>query len=182
MTRSAFAAVTFASMLASGACDGSPSEPSTEPGVLTDRATYVARHVGGAGIWAEYELEVEATFVNRTNRVVFVHRCTPEWDTPIYGVYRPPQPDEALESAFNAAWGCVGHDEHFAVLPRASRTWTLRIRGPQAREHGTGQVLGALEGAMYLVLPVSYCRDCNDMVPAELTRSEPFRVTLEPID
>lgn len=154
--------------------------PAVEAGspIRTDAPTYFARHVGGEGEHARFRFEVVATYVNDSERPVFIGRCDPSSETPIYGVALVEGRDS--DSAYDAFWGCVGHDAQFRVDANESRVDTLLIEGPNQWDRH-GMHYGQLEGRFRISYDIRFCpgEDCQDAVPEADRLSNDFRVVLD---
>jgi hypothetical protein len=129
-------------------------DPSGAGGLTTDQSSYTAEHISGEGTFRVYGFTLIARFVNRTDGVLYLQRCYPDTQFPIYGVELLDGSD-SWGSAYDGTWACVGHEQQIQVGPGEARVDTLSIRGPGAFNGGTGEPFGALEGRMRLTYGVS---------------------------
>ena len=149
----------------------------------TNRTQYEAVRLGGRGSPAQYGFTVEAVYRNTTGQPVWLGRCFPDSDTPMYGV----RAIEADEAAYDQAWACVGHDEQFLVPPGTARTDVIQVRGPNAWGGcsaegclGPDEHWGVLEGRFRLYYDVRLAPgDGAERAPEALRMSNEFVVTLE---
>ena len=149
----------------------------------TDQLEYVAVPGNDNGRYTQYGFTVEVVYTNTSDAPVWLGRCYPDSKTPVYGV----ESIDADESAYDAAWACVGHDEQFRVDPDESRTDVIRIQGPNAWGGCTAEGCmeddephGTLEGRFRLRYDVKLCPDdCFEPVPPELSRSNEFIVRVD---
>lgn len=143
--------------------------------ITTDKRAYVATCTDGGFVDCAFTLE--ASYHNRTDRPVYLHRCYPDGEYPIFGV---PTLDESDESAYDPVWACVGHDDQIRVDPGETRTDVLEVRGPNSFDGVTGEPFGVVEGAFQLLYDARPCGgegNC-DSLPEVLSRSAPFEVTV----
>lgn len=143
--------------------------------ITTDKNAYVARCMDDGFLSCTFTLE--ATYYNRTDRPVYLYRCYPDSEYPIYGV---PTSDESAESAYDPIWGCVGHDDQIRVDPGETRTDVLEVRGPNSFDGVTGEPFGVVEGAFQLRYDARPCGgegNC-DSLPEVQRLSAPFKVTV----
>ncbi|NOT08904.1 MAG: hypothetical protein HOP28_11950 [Gemmatimonadales bacterium] len=153
---------------------------SDDPFLTTDRSTYVAAHLGGEGISERFSFVVIARFENRDDRVVYLARCFADSRTPIYGVLAVDATD-SQGSAYDGAWGCVGHDRQFAVQPGDFRTDTLHLQGPNSYNGLTHEPYGATTGRVRLYYDVRYCPgDGGCPAPRSFGYSPIFTITKAP--
>lgn len=138
--------------------------------IQTDRSSYQATYIGGEGVYRQFGFVLVARYTNRTKRTVYLGRCSPDSEQPLYGVR-----GVDFESAYNAVWACVGHDRHFRVEPGESRTDTLHIKGPTG---WSAEVpYGKLEGVFELAYFVGWCPgECQEETPEEAGMSNRFEV------
>jgi hypothetical protein len=83
--------------------------------------------------------------------------------------------------AYNAAWACVGHDQPIRVDPGATRTDTIRVRGPNGFDGITHRPIDPIvEGTFRLQFVVQSCRSEGDCPISNeaLTHSNEFVVRL----
>lgn len=156
---------------------GPPPDRASEP-VQTDRTRYTATPTGDAAPgFVEYEFTIVATFTNPTDDTVYLGRCFPDSPGPVYGVDLV-SPEDEWGAAYSRFWGCVGHDQQFAVAPGAARVDTLRISGPTAWQGGA--YLGLLEGLFRLRYSVrTGPGDGAPEAPDDLESSNVFEVRIE---
>lgn len=141
----------------------------------TAASAYVARCTNSNFLSCTFTLT--ATYHNRTDRPVYLHRCYPDSEYPIFGV---PTLDETAESAYEPSWACVGHDDQIRVDPGETRTDLLAVRGPNSFDGVTGEPFGEVEGAFQLRYDARPCGgegNC-DSLPEEQRLSAPFDVTV----
>lgn len=144
--------------------------------LTTDRTEYTATPLEGEGDYRVYGFRVVARFTNWSGAPVYLDRCHPRDPRPMFGVrLRTGAP--GLQSGYDPAWACVGHDDPIVVRPGATRTDTLLIRGPNAWDGSTAQPLGVLEGEFQLTYTARTCRsDTGCELPDGMSASSPFRV------
>lgn len=170
-------------LLLAGCGAGTPVDPSAfNPAdyvLTTDRSAYLA--VGeGEGVWRSFEFTVHATLTNRGGTAVYLERCSPNQDTPIFGVQLAVPAPLGRYSAFEQFYACPHGNTEVSVPPGASRSYTLVIRGPTGRDGITKEPLGELWGAKRLSIPVHSCRgDAACRIPGAGV-SEPFTVSVAP--
>lgn len=169
-------------------CRGNPAVPDEDHNtsaervpLQTDRQEYVATLVEENGLYSRYGFTLVVEYQNLSNETLWLGRCYPDSETPIYGV----EAIDAQEAAYSAAWACVGHDRQFAVPPGGSRVDVLEIRGPNAWGGCTAQGCdeghhGTLEGRFRLLYDVHLCPgDCYAPAPDDLRVSNEFVVRLD---
>lgn len=139
----------------------------------TDGSAYVAHCTDDGLLVCTFTLE--ATYHNRTDRPVYLHRCYPDSEYPIFSVSTL---DKAVESAYNPIWACVGHDDQIRVGPGETRTDVLEIRGPNSFDGVTHEPFGEVEGAFQLSYAAYPCADECERLPEEQRLSAPFKVTV----
>lgn len=143
--------------------------------LTTDHSAYITTCTSGE--YFRCTFTIEATYHNRTDRPVYLYRCYPDTEYPVFGV---PTLDKAIESAYDPVWACVGHNDHIRVDSGETRTDVLEVGGPNAFDGVTGEPFGVLEGAFRLFYDVRSCADeaeCEDL-PENQSVSAPFKVTL----
>ena len=165
-----------------GGCSSPPDAfRDTSSPVLTDKTLYIARpeFADCTGPGCPHAFTVEASYTNRTDRPLYLARCYPDSEAPIYGVRLVALGGED-ESAYNLVWACVGHDEAIEVLPGETRVDTLRLEGPNAFDGETGEPYGALEGEFQLNYQVQICpeEDLTCILIYAAGRSNIFEVRL----
>ncbi len=172
-----------ASILALAGCtsgSGSPTGPDSGNLLLsTDRAAYTAVLVGESGTFEEHGFTVIATFANQGGEPVYLARCFPDTPVPIYGI-RLVDSSDPFGSAYSPFWACVGHDQQILVPPGSTRTDTLLLLGPNARDGATKEPLGALSGEMRLSYRVQSCPGDGACPIEDAGLSPTFTVTLQP--
>ena len=143
-----------------------------EPGkaaLLVDQPAYLARYLEGdsssTGDYRQYGFRIRARFVNRRDVPVYLPRCYPQDQHPMYGV-RYAGPDSLggplgsrTESAYDPIWACVGHDRPIVVPPGTVRTDVLEVSGPSSWTSYGLQRGGKEEGAFRLHYQASLCPD-----------------------
>jgi hypothetical protein len=160
--------------------------PAPEPGIFrTDATGYYVKKVGEIypGV-SNYELTIVTRYRNPTADTIFLVTCFPDAPHPVYGFYIAGT-NSGGGITYNQAWGCVEHDRHIAVAPGATRTDTMRFRGPNALDGATHQPLdptvtgnfqiryGPRSCRTFLIPPCSINAD-------SLSSSNPFTVVLQP--
>lgn len=147
--------------------------PDGSVAIQTDQSSYRATYINGEGAYRQYGFELVAKYTNHTKKTVYLDRCSPDSDTPMYGVR-----GVGFESAYNGAWACVGHDRQFRIEPGESRTDTLHISGPTMWSAGVPH--GKLEGVFELGYGVRLCPgECQDAAPEEASISNQFEVEMQ---
>jgi hypothetical protein len=158
-----------------------PTQPpvrGTEP-VQTDSVAYTATLLGGEGSYRTYAVRVVARYTNRTPGPVYLARCYPSSPTPIYGLglVGDTTGGGTWGSAFNPAWGCVGHENPIEVAAGSTRTDTLILRAPNAWDGVTKGPFGRLDGRLRLAYGVQTCRpEAQCRLPADSGVSNAFDV------
>lgn len=149
------------------------------PLIHTDAAEYVAVHIAGSGPAASYAFTVIATLENGTPRNLYLARCSPGIERPIWSVDLV-NGDDPSGSGYSPAWGCTGN-EPFRMRPGESRTDTLRLSGPTSYDGVTGASFGALEGTMRLGYDIRLSAHGDPPNTPRLMRtSNTFEVSLAP--
>ncbi len=147
-----------------------------------DQTEYRAACLRGRG-GCSYSFTVVARYENRTAGPLYLSRCRPEDRTPMYSIPLIDDSANATEgSAYDGAWGCVGHESPIVIAPRATRVDTLRIEGPNIFDGHTMAPQGKLEGDFRLVYEVGTCSrggEAKCLLPIEERRSASFHVTVE---
>src|SRR5512135_2144440 len=133
------------------ACHEAPTAPIVVA-LQLDRDTYVAVPVDSAG---GYAIRLIVHYQNGTTALIYFDRCTPSQTRPIYGV---PSADGATPSGYDPTWACP-YSPALELLPAATRTDTLTIFGPTARDGITHQALGVLSGRFRLEYQTRQCAD-----------------------
>lgn len=167
------AAVALAACLPTDACGCSLVPPAS---IDTDRLEYTAVYLEGEGAYRVYGFPVVARFTNWTGAPLYLDRCRPDDPRPMFGV-RLASGAPGLQSGYDPAWACVGHESPIVVRAGETRTDTLLVRGPNGWDGRTSQPLGVLEGEFQLVYGVRTCRsETGCPLADENSRSSPFRV------
>ncbi len=155
------------------ACSANPDEAPSENlefVLQTDQTRYLAE----PSIGSSYSFSLTATLDNTTAETIYLNLCFPDDTSPIYGVVLADE--DAGESAWNPAWGCVGHDESIAVEPGQSYTETYRLEAPNAYS-SDGEPIGETEGLFRLVYETLACAESDACAPGSLS-SNAFRIEL----
>ena len=154
------------------------SPPVWDGPLRTDRSAYIAERGRRYGRH-EYTFTVIAQYTNRTGVPVYLDRCFPDSPQPTYGVPLVGA-TEPLESAYEPAWSCVGHDDWIVVQPGAVRVDTLRISGPTVWDGRTGEIRGKLAGRFRLVYLARSCpQDIGCPLPDSRVASNEFEVRIQ---
>lgn len=171
-------------------CRPDPSAPDERRALMgedaplqTDRTEYVAVPLSDAGGHTQYGFTVEVTYRNDRAQAVWLGRCFPQSGTPVFGV----RALDADEAAYDQAWACVGHDDQFMVMPGASRTDVIHVRGPNAWGgcsadgcRGRNEHWGVLEGRFRIYYDVRLAPgDGAERAPEKERASNEFAVTLD---
>ena len=135
----------------------------------TNQTTYLAEPDTGFS----YSFSLTAELENTTGETLYLDLCYPDDTYPIYGVTLADE--ESGESAWNPAWGCVGHSESIALEPGETRTDTYQLTGPTSSKDG--QPLGEMEGLFRLFYRTLACAD-SDECEASGIISNAFRIEL----
>ena len=127
--------------------------PVPDGSLMTDATGYVAKSLGGAGPFVQYEFAVETRFENRSTAPVFLARCFPDSPQPMYGIVAADS--SGIQSAYAPFWGCVAHNDQFQILPGAVRVDTFLVRGPTASDAANPEGIGVTSGVFRLMLFVA---------------------------
>jgi hypothetical protein len=142
--------------------------------LTTDATAYAATQIGGDPRYARYSFTVVATITNRTVAPMYLDRCYPNSQAPIYGVELVGRSGEA---AYDPIWACGGHDQRLRLMPGESRVDTLQLSGPNAFPHGGGTGHGAITGRMRLRYALQGCAgEAECRLPADAGLSNVFEV------
>ena len=143
------------------ACGASSHLPANHPEprghtITTDATDYVARPLGGFGRRQRYHFFVISRFENRGSQSVYLGRCLPDSDEPLFTlvIADSTATDPRSGSAYSTVWGCVGHDRQFEIRSGAVRIDTLEVQGPNSFDGRTGEPFGRLEGKLRLYFVV----------------------------
>ena len=150
-------------------------DPSPTDGSLqTDEDIYTAS-CQGEGYNQRCTVTLTMTYTNQTDAAIYLGLCYPDDTSPIYHV-----DGLTRESAYSAAWACVGHDKAIEVLPGEQRVDVLKISGPNAWDGMTGKPFGLLKGRLQIFYETSSCPGESDLckLPRETATSNVFTVTL----
>ena len=161
---------------------GSGCRSVTDPGegavvMRRDKVGYTARILAGAGTFTRYGFTAVVTTRNLGRQAVYLSRCYPDTPVPIHGVELV-DGDPGRQSAYDALWACVGHENQFELRPGESRTDVLLIQGPNAWESG-GEPIGTLTGRMRVTYEVRRCRESSPCALPVRVASNTFQVTVE---
>ena len=158
-------------------CGGDAVGPSWDPegpAVQIDQSSYHAAYLDGEGSHRRYGFELVARYTNLTESPVFLGRCQPDSPQPMCTVE-----GIGFKSAYSGIISCVGHENHFRLMPGKSRVDTFLITGPQLWS-SDGEAWGFLYGEFRLRYWVGFCEgECAEIVPDSLTVSDPFMVTVD---
>lgn len=147
-----------------------PGSDDLAASLRTDLTSYDATYVGGEGAYQRYGFELIATFSNQGTGTLYLLRCAPDSKVPLFQLR-----GIGIESGFNRAFACLGHDKHLAVEPGATRVDTLSINGPT--EWSGDSHVGSLEGDFELHYFVAPCPSaCGDEAVGGWGVSNRFRV------
>jgi hypothetical protein len=130
-----------------------PLGPVPDGSLMTDATRYVALPIAGSTRPRRYQFRVITRFQNRSAASVYLGRCFPNSPQPIYSIL--PADSSAPESAYDAMWACVGHNNQFEVLPGAVRVDTLRVVGPNVYDEIKQQAIGVTNGVFRLSLDIA---------------------------
>jgi hypothetical protein len=170
----------LAASLAAAACGGSaPTAPDAWFPLATDRSSYNASPVPGAGV-RQYEFTVVARLRNASAAPLYFESCGAS-AVLVYGVELVDGGDQD-GSAYDPAWSCPGGPP-LALAAGAERADTLRLWGPNGFVGGRG--LGALSGRMRIVYGARTCPGAGACGPEAATeavtvRSSAFTVAAAP--
>lgn len=160
-----------------GGCRGA-TEPLSELGAvpdgvfMTDATGYVAHRIAGTGAVKRYRFTVITRYENRSATSVFLGRCFPASPQPLFTVVHA---DASVESGYEYVWGCVGHDQQFAIPPGAVRVDTLQVEGPNRFDGVTHEPIGVTTGRFKLYFDVrSAAGDGALFAPMALRLSNEF--------
>jgi hypothetical protein len=152
--------------------------------LVTDATEYTATPIVGEGalVHKRYHFPVISTFTNRSADTVFLGRCFPDSKQPMFtvvGIDSASAFDYRTESAYSAAWACVGHDRQIEIAPGQVRVDTLDIEGPNSFSGTTGVAHGILEGTFRLYFVARNGRDeRSPLLPFAKLTSNSFTVRL----
>ena len=149
----------------------------TEPApawITTDSVAYTARLVPGST--STYTLRVVTRFVNRGRTDVYLGRCFPNSPRPMYIIGAETQSES--QSAYNPAWGCVGHDKQFLVAPGQARADTFDLTGPNICRASPPVCEGLLEGRFRIAFMLR--NSSGDGTDVDFGKaSNPFAISLD---
>lgn len=131
--------------------------PRANEPLQTDQRTYVAR-ARRAGHLTEYNFSLVARLTNNTADTIYLNRCGPSDSHPIYWLERLADSD-TLDTMYNRAWACVGHDQPFVLFAGEVRVDTLALRGPNLVDGRTGVPHGEPEGPHRVYYEAASCAD-----------------------
>ena len=158
------------------ACGTSGQLPANHPAtrdhtLTTDATAYVARPMEGLGRRQRYHFVLISRFENRGSKSLYLGRCLPDSDEPLFTVVNGDSTatDRRSGSAYSTVWGCVGHDRQFEIRPGAVRIDTLEVQGPNSFDGRTGEAFGRLEGKLrlYFVVRRAPGEDVPQLPPSE---------------
>ena len=143
--------------------------------LMTDATGYIAKPIGGAGQFVQYEFEVVTRFENRSAAPVFLARCFPNSPQPTYAILAADS--SAIQSAYDPGWACVAHNNQFQILPGAVRVDTFLVRGPNTFDEAKQEGIGVTSGSFRLMLFVASTHgDAAPPAPGSLGISNAFVV------
>jgi hypothetical protein len=150
--------------------------------LTTDSTAYTAHSTNRHNNALVYSFRVIARFENRTDKPLYLGRCSPKSAQPTYAVIAVRRLiGRAGYPAYSSIWACGGHDSPIAVAPGAVRIDTLQLRGPNSFDASTNRSDDAVEGRFRLRYFVEFCRaviGCDRPITKQL--SNPFRVRIAP--
>jgi hypothetical protein len=154
------------------ACHEAPTAPIIV-GLQLDRDAYVAIPVATGD---SYAFRLVVHYQNTTRAPIYFERCTPSHTSPLYAV---PTADGATQSGYDPIWACT-YAPALELLPAVTRTDTLTIFGPTARDGMSHQAIGVLSGHFRLEYATRQCGEDTPACAAAGPRvaSGPFRVFL----
>lgn len=169
------AGVVLVALIGCGAEPGPDFEPARS--LFTDATSYLAEPVPRSPTPPQYAFSVIARYPNRRPVPIYIDRCTPDARVPLFAV---PLADGSGRSGYNTPPMCVGHDRPFVLAPGAERVDTLLIVGPLGFDRFSGEPIGEVEGAFYLLYVVRLCPSQDGQCPllSAEPRSAPFTVRL----
>jgi len=145
--------------------------------VQTDKLEYEGRRIGPPA--SGFEFTIVADYRNPTSDTLFIENCGPGSTRPIYQII-PSSGIESVESAFDPAWACVGHDEQLALAPGAVRVDTFMISGPTGFSAITLEPHGFFEGWWRLTYFVGTERgDGSPLAEQSVGLSNVFEIRVE---
>lgn len=135
-------------VLAACGSNAAVSDPVSGVVLSVDRPSYTAAPADAHAV--QHEFRIVATVRNTGSATVNLARCGPD-PVPLHAV----QSVTGERSAYDPILSCPAALEGIAIGPGETRTDALLIRGPWAREGGTGLPLGIFEGQFRLVYYVA---------------------------
>jgi hypothetical protein len=145
----------------------------------TDSSAYTAHPTNRHNEAIIYSFRVIARFENRTDKALYLERCSPKSAQPKYAVVAVRRLiGRAGYPAYSPIWACGGHDSPIEVSAGAVRVDTLQLRGPNSFD-ATNRSDDAVEGRFRLRYFVGFCRaaiGCDRPINGQL--SNPFRVRI----
>ena len=126
-----------------------------------------------------YSFTLIARYENRTANPLYLSRCTPSAQSPMYVIPEIHHP--SLDSGYDEVWACVAHGSPIVIAPGATRVDTLRIEGPNILDGRTYAPKGRLEGDFRLIYEVgtsSSSGQATGLLPLEQRSSKIFHVEL----
>lgn len=136
--------------------------PVPDGSLMTDATGYVAQLIIGSERPTQYQFTVISRFENPSAAPVYLARCSPDSPHPMYSIGTAD--GSAVQSAYDPAWACVGHDKQFEILPGAARVDTFVVQGPTEFDENTQQAIGVTTGVFRFFLSVASAR--GDGAPA----------------
>lgn len=135
-----------------------PAEPVLQRGdepIQTDHLEYTARSQRDRS-FPKYTFTLVARLENRSPAPIYLARCASNSPHPIYWLGRIAQED-TLDTSYNRAWACVGHDQPIVVEPRQVRMDTLHLSGPNMADGHTQVPHGSPTGLHRLYYEAGSC-------------------------
>ena len=176
MERYWFALLTV-SFLTSCTSEASVPVRGDEP-IQTDQLTYFAEVDRRDPRRPSYSFHVHVTVRNRSTSTIYLARCSPSDRTPIYRLQRESQGD-SLDTAYNRAWACTGHDQPIVLPPVEARFMILHFQGPNLWEGRTGEPHGVPTGIHRLYFEAGTCPEVfSCRLPEDAVHSNAFSVLL----
>lgn len=156
------------------ACSSAVDEPAT-PGLSlqTNAWHYVAVGDPIPSGYRQWHFQVIATLINNTPAPVYVERCSPNANSPVFSVGI----DGTGESAYDPIWACGGSDHQLLLAPHERRVDTLHVSGPNEFGIATPGLLKS--GTFRLAYYVSTC-DGDGCVGTVTRPSADFEVSALP--
>ncbi len=157
------------------ACERAPTDPQRgSEAAQTDRPSYTAEYLGGAGTYRTYGFTVVSTLRNISGRTLYLQRF------PRYSVQLL-DGQNGEGNAYETYYSLLAPENPWPFLPDEVRTDTIHISGPNRWSGDTGQPYGTLEGTFRLRYWLGTCPDPDVfacLAPDSLVVSNPFSVVV----